>query len=604
MTIKMLSKDAAEKIAAGEVIENPASVVKELVENALDAGAAKIEIAIESGGRDLITVADDGEGIRPDEVALAFKRFATSKLSAIEDLDCLASLGFRGEALPSIAAVSKLEMTTRPANAVGATKISLEGGEEKEFTEAGAPCGTTVKVKELFFNTPGRKKFLKAPAVEASRVSALISAMALAHPDRSFSLQSGGRTLLKTSGDGKLLHVIGAVYGQDTAAAMVELKRSADEEGTVPEGCISVPRFNRSSRKWITIVVNGRIVNNSQISSALIRAYGNQLPINRFPLAVLKLQIKPELIDVNVHPAKTEIRFIDSEAVKKVVYKTVKLSLQNLYDLPQWPTSHSTTPSVKSPDNYSQYHLYLPKSCLYGEHLDSGSLNLNEADQQPEKLFMLEGSTPLPELPGESRESFAGDDLYYTLIGQYLNSYILVQRGEKLLLIDQHAAHERLIYNRIKASLGSESKVKTIQLTIPYMLDIPVLWREQLPLVLPFLISCGIDLEQIDPDSYVVRAVPLIGNELLKDYEISDLLEKLITGDGGENTVFQHDALLKTVACHRSVKAKQFLTRTEMEQLLRDWFETESAGYCPHGRPTVISFEREQLEKSFLRRGI
>ncbi len=587
MTIKLLSKDTAEKIAAGEVIENPASVIKELVENALDAGAAKIEVSIAGGGRELITVTDDGEGILQDEVSLAFQRFATSKLAAINDLDQLASLGFRGEALPSIAAVSQLEMITRPEKAVGAARIVLEGGEVKEFSETGAPYGTKVTVKELFYNTPGRKKFLRAAAVETSRVSSLITAMALAHPDRSFSLQSNGRSLLKTTGDGKLLHVIGALYGSETAAAMLELRDGSGEEGIVVEGCVSAPHYNRSSRKWITVIVNGRIVNNHQLASALIRAYGDQLPLRRFPLAVLNLRVRPELIDVNVHPAKTEIRFLDAEAAKRAVYRSVKLTLQNLSVSPDWPASRIKSVFSKPTNSYRQHSFDLQKSSLYRNPDAESDFMVRESVLQP-----LE--RPVANLEFET----AG----YTLIGQYLNSYIIAQRGEDLLLIDQHAAHERLIYNRLKGSLNSALKADATQLTIPYTLDIPVLWREQVPGVLPYLKSCGIDLEPIDLNSYVVRAVPLIFNEPLKDYEIFDLLERLINREE-EEKFNQHDILLKTIACHRSVKAKQPLKREEMTMLLDEWFETEAAGSCPHGRPTMISFDRHQLEKSFLRRG-
>jgi DNA mismatch repair protein MutL len=606
MSIKLLSKDTAEKIAAGEVIENPASVIKELVENALDAGAERIEVSILNGGRDLISVADDGEGIRADEVSLAFQRFATSKLAAINDLDQLTSLGFRGEALPSIAAVSKLEMITRPQDAVGATRIVLEGGEEKELGETGAPFGTKVTVKDLFFNTPGRKKFLRAAAVETSRVSSLITAMALAHPDRSFSLQSNERNLLKTTGDGTLLHVIGAIYGPDSAAAMIQLRGGKGEEGIVVEGCVSAPHYNRSSRKWVTVIVNGRIVNNYQISAALIRAYGDQLPVKRYPLAVLNLKVSPEMIDVNVHPAKTEIRFLDAEAAKKAVYRSVKLSLQNFSITPQWP-EHKFKSAFSNPaDSYRQSSFDLSTSSLYREEDAEGEFMARESSLQPLEDQEQQERTNFAYAAALKDDSVTATDIkqetaYYNLIGQYLKSYIIVQRGEDLLLIDQHAAHERLIYNQLKGNLTSALKAGASQLTIPYALDIPVLWREHLPGVLPYLKSCGIDLEPIDLDSYVIRAVPLILNEPLKDYEIIDLLERLINEEEGDKAS-QHDALLKTIACHRSIKAKQPLTREEMNMLLEEWFDTEAAGYCPHGRPTMISFDRQQLEKSFLRR--
>jgi DNA mismatch repair protein MutL len=606
MNIKLLNKDTAEKIAAGEVIENPASVIKELVENALDAGAERIEVSILNGGRDLISVTDDGEGIRAAEVSLAFQRFATSKLAAINDLDQLTSLGFRGEALPSIAAVSKLEMITRTQDAVGATRIVLDGGEEKEFVETGAPFGTKVTVKDLFFNTPGRKKFLRAAAVETSRISSLIAAMALAHPDRSFSLQSNERNLLKTTGDGKLLHVIGALYGPDSAATMVELTGGKGEEGIAVEGCVSVPHYNRSSRRWITVIVNGRIITNYQISAALIRAYGDQLPVKRYPLAVLNLKISPEMIDVNVHPAKTEIRFLDNEAVKKAVYRSVKLALQKFSITPQWPDHEFKPVFTDRTDSYRQRSFELPTSSLYRKDDVKGDILARESSLQPfkdQELFERTNSAYTAELKGDSVSAtdIKQGTANFTLVGQYLSSYIIVQRNEDLLLIDQHAAHERLIYNQLKDNLTNALKAGASQLTIPYVLDIPVLWREHLPGLLPYLKSCGIDLEQIDLDSYVIRAVPLILNEPLKDYEIIDLLERLITEEEGDKAS-QHDALLKTIACHRSIKARQPLTREEMNMLLEEWFDTEAAGYCPHGRPIMISFDRRQLEKSFLRR--
>lgn len=597
MVIKLLDKNTAEKIAAGEVIENPSSVVKELVENALDAEARNIIIEIEGGGKELIAVSDDGCGINPDDVELAFERFATSKLSKIDDLEYLSSLGFRGEALPSIAVVSKITMVTRVENNLYAVRISLEGGEVKEIAEAGAPFGTSVTVKELYFNTPGRKKFLRASSVESARISNLITSMALAHPHVSFTLKSGTRSLLHTNGDGQLLHVVGAVYGADTAKAMLELKNYNSEGAIALSGLISTPLVNRSSRKWITLIVNRRIVNNNLLSTAIIRAYGDQLPIRRFPVAILNMEISPNLIDVNVHPAKTEIRFLDPEAVKAAVYKSVKLTLPDRETMTKWPDKNNNM-TENHPGHYSQFSL------IYDQR--SGYYSSKEEDQEVQN----ELTTVKPAEEGisdhnqrsSSTDQISGGDFDFKLIGQYLDSYIIVQKNDDLMLIDQHAAHERVIYNQVKIEQKANEAEKTAQLTIPYTIEVPVRWRELLPRFLPFLISLGIVIEPITDYSYAVRAVPLYRGELIKDFEIYDLLERLTAEDEDD---FNHhrDALFKTLACHRSVKAKQPLSRREMEKLLHEWLATDSAGFCPHGRPTVIRFERHILEKSFLRRG-
>jgi len=610
MPIKVLDKNTAEQIAAGEVIENPASVVKELVENALDAGATRVEVLIEGGGKQSIIVTDNGYGIPPGEAPLAFQRFATSKLAAIDDLDSLASLGFRGEALPSIAAVSRVKLTTRPKETLSGMQITVNGGEIGEEEEVGAPPGTRVEVKDLFYNTPGRLKFLRADNVESTKISTLLSEMALTHPEVAFTLKSSGRTLFNSPGDGVLLHTLGALYGNETAEAMLEINRKDSVTGCSLNGFISSPHMTRSSRRWITIVVNGRLVRNSMIVNALERGYGDFLPANRYPLGVLSLQVPPGVIDVNVHPAKVEIRFQKPEMIKGLVYKAVKLALQEKQAMPKWP--HSREGREDLPEHYYR------STTRPGKIKAGGSAFLREKELSPEKQEHF-SSLITPKKANSSlspdKNSFtdkekgnreytsgysSGSDQEWHLIGQFMQSYIIAQKGDQLLLIDQHAAHERVIYEQLKEKAGVSSLANTAQLTIPLNLEIPSPWRDRLPLLLPLLEETGFKLEQRDDNSYTIKAVPFLLRENASSARLYDLLEEILSAEEG-SADDHRDKIYKTIACHRSIKAKQALSRNEMEHLINQWEQTPRAHFCPHGRPTVISFDRAQLDKSFHR---
>lgn len=591
MRIKILDKNTAEQIAAGEVIENPASVVKELVENALDAGATKVEVVLEDGGKSYLSVTDNGHGITADELPLAFQRFATSKLNTFDDLDHLSSLGFRGEALPSIAAIARVKLTTRTEDALSASQICVEGGSVREQTEIGAPPGTMVEVSDLFFNTPGRRKFLRAASFESSKVSNLLTEMALAKPAVSYELKSGGRSLFRSGGDGNLLHTIASIYSSDSAEAMLNLNRSDKASDASLTGFTSSPYLTRSSRKWITVIVNGRLINNAMIVSALERAYGDQLPSRRHPLAVLHLHLPPASIDVNVHPAKTEIRFHQPETVKNLVYKTVRLALQESAQLPSWPKSSTEV-------DYSNHNILQQESVLRESKFSGIPFSYEK--------FLISEPSPNADTNEDfkTRENNQPDqkqDGSY-LIGQYLNSYLVVQRGDDLLLIDQHAAHEITIYQQLADSASGLRASESSQLTIPINLELPARWRKKLDHVLPVLKELGFDLEPLGEDNYVVRAVPFMLRANPGSSELYDMLERLLDSDDSSSEQAK-DIIRKTIACHRSVKAKQKLSRNEMEQLLRDWEETPGTHYCPHGRPTVISFDRARLEKGFHRVG-
>ncbi len=587
--IRVLDPQTADKIAAGEVIEHPASVVKELVENSLDAGADRIEITVAEGGKRRIAVVDNGSGMDPAGLELAFSRFATSKLTALGDLDEITSLGFRGEALPSIAAVSRVTLTSRRKNDLAAWRLRREGGKGAPPLESGAPEGTEVIVEDLFFNTPGRLKFLRGAPRELARISSLVTAFALAHPGCAFTLMSEKRTVLRTTGDGSLLHTIGALYGREAAGALLPLQRS-DSAAVSLDGYLSAPHYSRASRRWITVVVNGRVVRSPLLVGALERAYGGMLGRGRHPLAVLRLQVSPALLDINVHPAKSEIRFEQPGLFNELVFRAARAALHAL------PLQDSGPGWREKQREDGQEQGRLEQRRLL-EPLRPGSPLEGES-------FFTGKAAPLPAGAEESATAGSGSAGYgderggCRLIGQFLHSYLVAQRGEELLLIDQHAAHERVLYH---AFISRPPERRGSQLTIPLHLEMPPAWREQFAGIKPFLEEAGFKLEPFGDNSYILRAVPfsIRGGQ---ESEIYTILEQLFQGEpaAGED---ERERILKTVACHRAVKARQPLAHSEAEQLLRDWEQTPGAAHCPHGRPTVIRFHRDELDRGFQRKG-
>lgn len=578
MTIRELDKKTSEQIAAGEVIENPASVVKELIENSIDAGATRIEVETENGGKKRIVVTDNGAGINPEELPLAFKRFATSKLSRLDDLDSLTSLGFRGEALPSIAAVSKVTMVSKIKERLAGSQIEIQGGSILSHCEAGAPIGTMVEVRDLFFNTPGRQKFLRADSVESSKISLLLTNLALAHPQVAFTLKNNGKRLFSTSGDGVLCHVMAELYGNDIAGALLKIKGKEISLKAEIGGYITVPHQTRSTRRWITLIINGRVIKNALLVNALQRGYGDLLPRNRFPMAVLHLNLPGQEIDVNVHPAKEEVRFQKPELIKNLLYRAVKAALLQGYNLPEWPEAVQVKQSE-------------PVSSLFEApaHYEPGRIQFTET-KLDSKIWENE----------DAEEKKTGGQYY--LIGQYLRSYLVVQKDDDLLLIDQHAAHERVNYHHLSSPEPERREERGIQLTMPLTLELPNAWQEQMASLLPILREYGFDITAIDDNSYIIRAVPFMARLQPGAEELNDIIAGLIEKDH-YNEEEKREAIRKTLACHRSVKARQHLSRAEMEQLLNEWVATPDANFCPHGRPTVISFDRSKLEKSFHRKG-
>jgi DNA mismatch repair protein MutL len=566
MTIKVLDTQVISQIAAGEVVERPASVVKELVENALDAGANQISVEIRDGGLSLIRVTDNGSGIVDDEVELAFQRHATSKIAALQDLQQLTTLGFRGEALPSIAAVAQVQMVTGVNGLESGTQVIFEDGRViKHDSQARSP-GTTISVQNLFRKIPARLKFLKSPSAEAGRIADVVNQYALAYPEVRFTLINEGKTSLRSPGSGKLLDSVVAVYGLEVAQNMLEV--GARGTGLVDPAMIKVsglvgsPQVARASRDYLSIFVNRRWVSSRSLSFAIEEAYHGLLMQGKHPIAVINIAIPPSAIDVNVHPAKTEIKFQDERAVFGAVQKAVRASLvltAPVYQVEEVKRSFGVPASsftTMSPHQHS-------------DHAASFISSSAPPEVQP---------TPLMALP------------LLRVIGQLARNYIVAEGPDALYLLDQHAAHERIMLEKIRRQ-RAEQKVEVQGLLQPASVEFDARQAATLESLLPLLTEFGFDIQYFGERTFLVRAVPAV----LRDRDWSAMLRETLdtqATDWAEN-------MLNRLACHSAIRAGQVLSDTEMRELVRQLEKTALPNSCPHGRPTLIRLTIAQLEKEF-----
>ncbi len=588
MPIRVLPPEVAGKIAAGEVVERPASVVKELLENSIDAGATDIRVEIREGGRRLIRVADNGSGIPDTEVTLAFARHATSKLKDVEDLDRIATLGFRGEALASIASVSQVTVLTRPRGQSMGQHLQVDAGKVIRQEGRGSPAGTVVTVEHLFRSVPARLKFLRQPQTETGHIHIAITRYALAYPEIRFSLTADARKTFQSSGSGELYDVLIAVYGLDVAEKTIEVASARESEqaddvkvGTsAPPPCLvhgyaSTPALHRANRTYITFFVNRRWIQDRSLAHAVAQAYHTLLPVGRHPLAVILLSMDPAEVDVNVHPTKREVKFRNSRGVFSAVQSAVRHALIDRSPVPVLAHSPQTWPA---PDWERRQSLV---SAGRGEQ-DPAQLvmELYRPDDQP-----LVGPVRLPLL---------------RVVGQVGQTYIVAEGPQGMYLIDQHAAHERILYEQMMAEHEQES-VTSQTLLEPLHLDLDPALAGQLGEHLSFLNDVGFIVEPFGGTSYLVRAVPSI--LVVPDVRTAlvDILEFLRQGD--DPLAAQAEERLVAAVCKRAaIKAGQTLTNEEMQHLVRQLEQCESPRTCPHGRPTVLHFSVEQLEKEFGRR--
>jgi len=654
--IHILDTHSANQIAAGEVVERPASVVKELIENALDAGAKHIDITIEGNGVPLIRVRDDGCGIAVADLPLAVIRHATSKISQIEDLDHLQTLGFRGEALPSIASVSHLEITSRPADEVAGLSLTLKGGEQGEFNEVGCPVGTSVTVRNLFFNTPARLKFLKSTPTEFGQISDTVGRMALAHPEIAFSLTHPQQVVLQTSGHGDLREAIGAILGHTIARQLIPI--NAHHEDWRLEGFISPPDLVRSSKQAQTFMINGRIVRSPFLSRALEEGYHTLIPTKLHPVVVLHLHVPPSDYDVNVHPTKMDVRFKHEQALTPFISQAVFKTLLSSKPLPSFQTqstfqlkSKQTLPlqgflpskAITSPMS-SQTSLQIRETAVpprvpnpASEHaprldlIDQPQLfnatskkNTIRGRQDPSETHPTTFPDPCTQeypdtqidlsqdLPTQSdlqiQESLStsiDSEVQNILsniwpLAQLFNTYILATDGKILLLIDQHAAHERINYEHLLAKFkAADQSSQTLLIPLPMEFT---LQEEQVILEYLWILNeMGFILEQFGMRTYLLRGVPVQTSTSQADRLLRQFIEEILQKNSSPSLDKLLQEWIYLLACKESIKAQDTLSLLEMEQLIAQLNQTENPYTCPHGRPTMVKMTRSELERRFYR---
>ncbi len=602
MPIRLLSPEVASQIAAGEVVERPASVVKELVENALDAGTRNITVTIQEAGRRLIEIADDGSGIPAAELPLAVERHATSKLRSAADLFQIGTLGFRGEALASIGSVSRMTITSRTASEAAGARIRVDGGIAGKIGPVGAPVGTTVRVEDLFSNVPARLKFLKQDMTERRAIDGLLTRYALAYPAVRFRLTDGSSPTLQTAGDGDRRAILAALYGVDVARQLLEVLAEEDTttDGTGHlrlTGYTSPAALTRSNRKEITFFINGRWVSDTPLTQALLQSYHTLLMVGRYPLAALFLEIDPAEVDVNVHPAKAEVRFKNQERIFSFVQRSVRRALLAYSPIPAmpptqhlWGSDQSSVGSYQSPASGNQPGVEL--DWVIGHEPVGGeqsSVSSNEA--QPGNL---------PAIPSAVQPSTFNLPLL-RLVGQIGSTYLIAEGPDGLYLIDQHAAHERVLFEKLITQ--HEQKIIPSQaLLTPVVVTLPPQSASLLASQLPILQHLGFEVEPFGPNAFQVRAMPV----LFAGADAAAALRALVEDFEEDETPLQAEVEARIAArvCKRlAVKAGKTLSPEEQRALLNDLENCDSPRTCPHGRPTMIHLSVDLLERQFGRKG-
>lgn len=660
--IQVLDQVTIDKIAAGEVIERPASIVKELVENAIDAGATHVTIEIEEGGISLIRITDDGSGIMKEDIRNAFLRHSTSKIRNVEDLLHITSLGFRGEALSSIAAVTKVEVITKTKEAILGTRYVIEGGQELSLDEAGSSDGTTFIIRQLFYNVPARRKFLKTAMTEAGHVQDLLIRLALSHPEVAFRFLNNNQEKLRTSGSGKLKDVIYNIYGRDVASNLLELDYR--QGGIHITGYLGKPLITRGNRNFETFFVNGRYVKSTMISRAVEDAYKDFMMQHKFPFVVLHFQVDTETVDVNVHPTKMELRFQNQQEVYKTVFEAIHRQLLEPELIPQVEVPEPMTSPVQgkkktpSPDlklvrraipsdskeaavsiattpidaaaqtgpepvkeephnedyfirkmreRVMSYHnrnssaevkdqkkIFRPeeqKKRIQTSVREATTYKVNETPvvQKPEQLNLFEEKLLKREVRAE-----------YRLIGQVFDTYWLVQFQDNLYIIDQHAAHERVLYERTLKEMKNR-EFTSQYLSPPIILTLSMQEAELLKTHKERFERIGFEIEPFGGEEYAIRAVPANLFSIAKKELFMEMLDNLADGLSTNMTPDIIDEKVASMSCKAAVKGNNRLSAQEVDALIGELLELENPYHCPHGRPTIIAMSKKELEKKFKR---
>lgn len=660
VNIQVLDQITIDKIAAGEVIERPASIIKELVENAIDAGASAVTVEIKEGGISFIRITDNGCGIPKGEVPLAFLRHSTSKIRSVDDLSTVASLGFRGEALSSIAAITQVELITKTKDEVTGTRYRIEGGAEKSIEDTGAPDGTTFLVHQIFYNTPARRKFLKTPMTEASHVSELMTRLALSHPEVSIQFINNGQEKLHTSGNGKLKDIIYHVFGRDIANNLLETNERID--GIQVQGFIGKPIISRGNRNYENYFINGRYVKSNIIAKAIEDAYKDFTMQHKYPFTALHFTMDGTDLDVNVHPTKMELRFSNQQGVYNFIYNALKQTLsepeliprvelpeakevpvkaekivERKQEQPMTPVREERkTPVIEEEKNLdyfmkkmrervTAYHQQVtkvkptPAPSVVQENVNYEALPASQvaAVKQPVPEQRTVAKEPMPEQAVAPREEksvvtekqldFFEEKLLtkkaaqeYKIIGQLFETYWLVEFHEQLYIIDQHAAHERVLYE--KTLRGMKDREFTSQyLSPPIILNLSMQEEEALNTHMDIFTNIGFEIEPFGGDSYAIRAVPDNLFSIAKRELFTEMLDQLVDGI---HSSLAPDIVAEKVAsmsCKAAVKGNSRLSAAEVETLIGELLELENPYHCPHGRPTIIAMTKRELEKKFKR---
>ncbi len=646
--IKVLSRQVAELIAAGEVVERPASVVKEIMENAIDAGASSITIEIKNGGITFIRITDNGSGIAKEDVANAFKSHATSKINTVLDLDSIATLGFRGEALASIAAVSKVELLTRTADEKNATRYCIEGGEEVLLDDAGSPKGTTLIIRDLFYNTPARMKFLKRDVTEANAIAGVVDKIALSHPEVAVRFIRDGKQTLLTPGDGELTNTIYSIFGKEFADSLIPAEYAL--ENVKVSGYVSKPLSARSNRSMQFFFLNGRLIKTVTGMTALGEAYKNAIMVGKFPACVLNIEIAPDMVDINVHPAKIEARFVNEKHLFNAVYYCAKNAIGTGDTRPSIElTKTAAAQYIKAVEQVQQMSLPVKKDDFWvhkpfdGKKSARVNIDINPEDEvegsDTNRVDISKGENSLSAVACEPAEPYKPSQktqevtatgeiqdtgqsavpqeqthrldeleqqvetpLHHTLneepvelIGEIFNTYIIAQIKDKILIIDKHAAHERIIYNRLIAEKQADSQ---------QLLLAPItvtLSKEEYSAVLEhldmFKQAC-FEIEDFGQGMLIVRECPM----MIEVGDIQNIVAEIAGNLLNNKTSFDTnklESLYQSIACRAAIKAGDFTSDFERKRFVYYLLKTPNIRYCPHGRPVYIEMKRSELEKSF-----
>ena len=580
--IRILPENVASQIAAGEVIDRPASVVRELVDNSIDAGADRVLVRIESGGKGLIKINDNGSGMSRDDLLLCIERHATSKIESAADLYAVRSLGFRGEAIPSIASVSRMRITSRPRDQLEGNRLKISGGKLTAIDETGAPAGTTVEVLDLFYNLPARRKFLRSARTEMNHITDTFSRSVLPYPNISFKLEESGKTILNFPAAEKIQTRLFSLMGRNVAKGMIEFE--AEHPDVKLRVHLGPPELNRSRGDRLFVYVNGRNIRDRLINKAIMEGYGQRLMKGRYPQAAVFMDIEPANVDVNVHPTKQEVKFHNSSAVFQHIVSTIEKALSHTShvffsrDTPKqstYPVSDHAEPSAsvsEGTNGYDQQHSIPHPSVSTAIH------DYSDSPLQSQK----------PSLVSEGPE----------VIGQLGSTYILCQTRDGFLMVDQHAAHERIVYETLKSSYNT-SHLEIQALLLPHKLELSARETNIALSKIAELSRMGIELEHFGGNTFILRSHPAILKDVHWESFLSELVAGLEEGEPEDEAVL--DRLLTVMACHGAVRAGYRMTHQEMVDLLRQLEDMDLPTNCPHGRPVFRHFTYYEIEKMFKR---